>query len=281
MRLALLACSLSLACATTAPAPPGPDATPAVADAAVIDAAASACGAADAPRGVQRRTITVGGQTRSYVLFVPDGYRPGTPLPLIFGWHGLGGSGMQFRSAHGLEAAANGAALFVYPDGLPQANFFNAPGWDLRPEGDVRLFDALLAELEGAYCVDRGRVFSTGHSFGGYLTNTLGCLRPGVLRAIAPVAGGLMNEGCESKPLPAWLTHAMNDPVVPFAAGEAARDHWKAAARCGPASRPVEPEGCVTYEGCAVPVQWCVHQQRHDWPAFASAAIWKFFDQLR
>ena len=297
MRLALFGCAL-LACATTPPPHQSadgavvPDAA-VVADAAgVSDAAgvfdapgvpadADGCGVAGAARGAQRKTITVDGKVRTYVLFVPDQYRPGAPMPLVFGWHGLGGSGAQFRLAHGLEAAAGGAAIFVYPDGLGQANFGGAPGWDLRPEGDIHLFDALLAEVEGSYCVDRARVFSTGHSFGGYMTNTLGCLRGGVLRAIAPVAGGLVTTGCETRAMPAWLTHAMNDPVVPFMAGEGARDHWKMTAGCTEASHPVEPAGCVAYDGCSAPVQWCVHQAMHAWPPFASAAIWKFFEGLR
>jgi polyhydroxybutyrate depolymerase len=144
----------------------------------------------------------------------------------------------------------------------------------------VTFFDALLADVQRSYCVDRGRVFSTGHSFGGYMTHTLGCLRPDVLRAIAPVAGGLVAKGC-GKAVPAWMTHASNDPVVAFKVGVAARDHWRSAAACAEATHPVEPAGCVAYEQCTVPVQWCAHDEQHHWPAFASAAIWRFFAALK
>jgi polyhydroxybutyrate depolymerase len=250
--------------------------------AAVVDApAAGTCGMAGAATGVQRKNLTVDGKPRSYLLSVPATYRAGAPLPLVFAWHGLGGSAMYFRAAHGIEAPAQGAAIFVYPDGLPQPGFGNGNGWDLRPEGDVRFFDALLAEVSGAYCVDKGRVFSMGHSFGGYMTNTLGCLRGAALRGIAPVAGGLPGLMCGTKPLPAWLTHGNNDPVVMFAEGEKARDHWRTVAGCGQTTQPVEPAGCVAYDGCAAPVQWCVHQRMHSWPPFASSAIWKFFEALK
>lgn len=288
MRLTLIAGCLSIAggCATTPPPHATPDAAPPAdvfpsADSNAADAGSTSCGAAIVAAGAQRRTITVDGKPRTYVLYVPEQYRPGTAMPLVFAWHGLGGSGMQFRLAHGLEAVAGGGALFVYPDGLPQPGFGGGRGWDLRPEGDVHLFDALLAELEATYCVDKARIFSTGHSFGGFMTNTLGCLRGSVLRGIAPVAGGLMTTGCEGRPVPAWLTHAPNDPIVPFSAGEAARDHWRMAAACAEASHPVEPAGCVAYDGCSAPVEWCVHQEMHAWPAFASAAIWDFFAGLR
>jgi polyhydroxybutyrate depolymerase len=53
----------------------------------------AACGPAGAPTGVQRETVEVRGKSRSYVLSVPDGYRAGTPMPLVFAWHGLGSSG--------------------------------------------------------------------------------------------------------------------------------------------------------------------------------------------
>jgi polyhydroxybutyrate depolymerase len=254
-----------------------PDAAPVVSD----GPPAQACGMAGAPTGVQRKSVMVDGKARSYLLSVPPGYR-GAPMPLVFAWHGLGGSAMYFRAAHGLEAPAQGAAIFLYPDALPQPSFGNATGWDLRPDGpDLHFFDALLAEVTRTHCVDRTRVFSTGHSFGGYMTNTLGCLRGTVLRAIAPVAGGLPAAlKCGDKALPAWLTHASNDPVVAFTEGEGARDHWRQQAGCAATTMPVEPAGCVAFDACKAPVHWCVHQRMHDWPPFASAAIWKFFQGL-
>jgi polyhydroxybutyrate depolymerase len=239
------------------------------------------CGTPGAPTGVLRKTLMVDGKARSYLLSVPASYRPGSALPLVFAWHGLGGSAMFFRAAHGLEAPVQGGALFVYPDALPLPSFGNATGWDLRPEGpDLRFFDLMTAEVTAGYCVDKARVFSTGHSFGGYMTNTLGCLRGEVLRGIAPVAGGLPRLTCGAKALPAWLTHGDNDGVVALSEGEGARDHWRARAGCGAGTMAVDPAGCVSFQGCSVPVHWCVHQRMHSWPPFASSAIWKFFASL-
>jgi polyhydroxybutyrate depolymerase len=189
--------------------------------------------------GAAARTLVVEGANRTYTLVVPAGARAGVPLPLVFAWHGLGGSGRQARMYFGLEAAAGSAALLVYPDALPLPSFGNRAGWDLRPEGpDLRFFDAMLDEVSRGSCVDLARVFSTGHSFGGYMTNTLGCQRGKVLRAIAPVAGGLGGGGCMATPLPAWIAHASNDGVVPFAQGEAARAQWARASGCATTSQP-------------------------------------------
>jgi poly(3-hydroxybutyrate) depolymerase len=176
-----------------------------------------------------------------------------------------------------------GAAVIVYPDALPLAGFGNRTGWDLGPEGpDLRFFDAMLAEVGKSECVDLARVFSTGHSFGGYMSNTLGCQRTSVLRAIAPVAGGLAGGSCMAAPLAAWIAHATNDGTVPFAQGEAARAQWTQASGCAATSQPTEPTPCVSFDGCraGAPVVWCVHMQNHAWPPFAGAAIWQFFSRL-
>jgi poly(3-hydroxybutyrate) depolymerase len=51
------------------------------------------------------------------------------------------------------------------------------------------LVDMLIAQYEAELCIDTGRRFATGHSFGGCMTNAVGCFRGNVFRAIAPVAG--------------------------------------------------------------------------------------------
>jgi poly(3-hydroxybutyrate) depolymerase len=232
--------------------------------------------------GAQRRTTTIDGQARSYLLVVPEGACAAGPLPLVFAWHGLGGSGALFRLYSGLEAAIKTQAIIVYPDALRLPAFNNRTGWNLAPDGpDLRFFDAMLAEVSGELCVDRARVFSTGHSFGGYMSHTLGCTRAAVVKAIAPVAGGLPPAGCEgNKALPVWMAHAMNDPTVPFATGDAARAHWAAAAACAATTHPVTPDPCVAFDGCTAPLHWCVHTGGHAWPSFAAAAIWEFFRAL-
>lgn len=244
--------------------------------------ASAGCMSAAAVAGEQRRTSSIDGSDRSYLVVVPAG-GAGKPLPLVFAWHGLGGSGALARRYFGIEAAAAGKAVLVYPDALPLPSFANRTGWNLAAEGpDLRFFDAMLAQVSRDDCVDLNRVFSTGHSFGGYMTNTLGCLRSSVLRAIAPVAGGLGGGACPGKPLAAWLAHAMNDGTVPFAQGEAARARWAQASGCASTSQPAQPPPCVAFDGCApeAPVLWCVHAQNHAWPPFAGSGIWQFFSRF-
>ncbi len=241
------------------------------------------CGVTGSATGVQERTLSVGGTERTFVLSVPEGYDASTPLPLVFAWHGLGGDGAMARMYFRIENESGGGAIFAYPDGLP--NDDGQAAWDLSDTGgDVAYFDALLETLSAEYCIDSSRVFSTGHSFGGFFTNRLGCSRASVLRAVAPVAGGppFGGPGAACTPaVAAWITHGDNDETVDFSMGEDARDSYLAANACGATTVAAEPSPCVAYEGCTAgrPVHWCVHQDGHNWPSFAAAGIWSFFAQ--
>ena len=259
------------------------------------------CGLAGAPTGVLlSQTITVAGQGRTYVLSVPRSYDTSTPLALVFGFHGHGGTGALARQQFSIEPAAAGGALFVYPDGLGSAGNTD---WDYTPTGrDAQLFDALLGYLTSAYCIDRNRIFSTGMSAGAFFTNFLGCIRGEVLRAIAPASGGPPGSA-DSTPLTcagsvgAWIAHASNDDTVDFTTGGiATRDFWVARNGCSTTLAPVagSPAECVEYQGCQpdLPVVFCVHTEGHSWPSLANCldggvcfdagpAVWAFFARFR
>jgi polyhydroxybutyrate depolymerase len=240
------------------------------------------CGRSGAATGVlSSEQIEIEGTARTYVLSIPTDYQANRAYPLVFAWHGLGGSGSGARAYFRIEQQGKGNALFVYPDGLP--NDDGNAGWDLAVNGvDVTLFDELVTKIGASHCVDRSRVFSTGHSFGGFFTERLGCSRGEALRAIAPVAGGPPFGGmtnCTSS-VAAWITHGSNDETVEIETGEAGRDLWLEANGCGMTTTTTAPEPCVAYDGCQEPVHWCVHEDGHNWPSFAGAAIWSFFSSL-
>ena len=55
----------------------------------------------------------------------------------------------------------------------------------------------------------------------GYMSNLVGCERGDVVRAIAPVSGGIVASTCKG-PVAAWLAHGASDPVVAQSEGIAA-----------------------------------------------------------
>jgi poly(3-hydroxybutyrate) depolymerase len=222
--------------------------------------------------------IEVDGTDRTFILRLPSNYDPNTPTPLVFAWHGLGGSAAGAQLYFGIDAQIGDAAIIAYPDALPLESMGGSTGWELEESGrDVAFFDAMVDTLTEGLCIDSERIFSTGHSFGGYMSNTLGCFRSDVLRAIAPVAGGGPFGSCNGS-VAAWLTHGEADSVVPLSQGEGSRDHWLSANGCQSTTEPTAPAGCEAYEGCGEDtVIWCPHPGGHEWPSFAPEAIWGFF----
>jgi polyhydroxybutyrate depolymerase len=240
----------------------------------------SGCGLA-AKSGAETRSLVVGDKTRKYLQVVPQGYDPAAKLPLVIGFHTLGDSAAGGRAMFDLEDAAAGKAIFVYPSALPSAAFDGKTRWDLAGgSDDFRFVDALIEEVSATLCVDRARIFTTGFSNGGRMATLVGCHRGDVVRAVAPVAPGggaapLPANGCAGD-VAVWET--LGDADAAHAEpGIAIRDHFIAANGCTPSA--TKPDGCVAYAGCkeGLGVTFCRHPGGHVWPAFASAAVWKFF----
>ena len=261
----------------------GGDAT----DAPASDAPGSlGCGATGAATGVATQTITVDNVARTYIRVVPASYDPGRAYPLIFAWHGRGGTAMSARQYFGIEAVASANAIVVYPQGLSVSNEPADTGWVLTANGrDIALFDAIQDAVTASYCI--GRTHSMGHSFGGYMSNSLACYRggtaPDAVRAIASIAGGGPVATCSGDPISALIIHGMSDGIVPFSQGTASRDHWLAEATCGTTTQAITPSPCVSYDGCTtgLAVRFCAHTDTagngHGWPSFAAGAAWKMF----
>lgn len=224
------------------------------------------------------QSLEVGGVMRTYVLDIPPDYDGATAYPIVFAFHGATTSGQFFRSAFygNLLSAMGDEAIVVHPDALGTPTVWSS-------QADLPFFDSLLAELTSELCVDEDRVFATGHSSGGFFTNTLGCQRGDVLRGIAPVSGGgrFNRNGCVGQ-VAAWLAHGENDETVPIVNGERSRDDLLAANGCDAEPEPVSPEPCLEYAGCdgGFAVRWCVYQDGHNWPDFAPQGIWSFFSAL-
>jgi poly(3-hydroxybutyrate) depolymerase len=234
------------------------------------------CGQPALTTGAQ--TLAVGGVDRTFLLDLPPSYDPDLAYPLVFGFHGATTSAARFRSAGygNLLSAMGDSAIVVHADALGTPTAWNN-------QTDLPFFDALLERLEQSLCVDEARVFATGHSSGGFFTNTLGCQRGDVLKAIAPVSGGgPFGARCTGE-VAVWLAHGENDMTVPFATGEASRDGWLGRNGCSTSTTATgTPAECVDYSDCnaELPVRWCVHQNGHNWPSFAPRAIWDFFRML-
>lgn len=235
------------------------------------------CGTAD-PKLELTGSIRVRGQQRGYELHLPANYDPQRHYPLIYAWHGFGKTGAKAKIRFGLVPVVGNDAIIVYPDALPIGRQ-GETGWVFAPKGrDFALFDALHQKLRSSACIDDSRVYSTGWSHGGIMTNALACYRADVLTAVAPVAGAKEFEGGRCSGSVAVMgVHGAKDEFVKIARGRAAREFWRGRARCKTRSNPIENSVCVAYDGCRRPLLWCEHPDGHPWPKFGASHIWQFF----
>jgi poly(3-hydroxybutyrate) depolymerase len=245
----------------------------------------SGCGAAMWPAS-GTFNIDVAGTMRSYIVKIPANYDTNKPYKVIFAWHSLGGTADQIAQTfyYGLEPSSGGNAIFVAGQGLDSG--LGGAGWSNTNGQDVNFVAAIVASMKKSYCVDSSRIFSVGMSVGAIMTNMLGCGLGSVFRAIAPLASSapltFNTMPCKGEHVAAWFAHGTADPFIPFEGGLATADFWRNSNHCAATSQPANPAGCVAYDGCdpGYPVHWCAFDGGHEFPSFATQAIWNFFSQF-
>jgi poly(3-hydroxybutyrate) depolymerase len=219
----------------------------------------------------------VAGKQRRYLVQLPSNYDPSKSYPVLFGLHGAGGNGESFASYFPLAAFWRDQAILVFPSAL----FYEVDGrttWRFPTEENLAFFDAMVSELSANLCVDRARIFASGFSSGGFFSNTLGCRRGDVVRAIVPVAGGDrdFNDACVGHAAVMVISSPLDtsDPtggppgISHHERGLRARDYFRVRNGCSEATEPLEPAGCVQYQGClsGAEVVYCEHGSGHAWP---------------
>lgn len=246
--------------------------------------------ATEALTRVSHRALEVGGRRRGYVFVEPNGLDPGRRYPLILVFHGDGGDGAGFHRAWPFERVTGKDAFLAYLDGL------NAT-WDLedtRNNPEVAFVDAVIAEIDRAYPIDRARLFATGYSSGGFLVNVLACHRPGMLRAIASNAGGAPYRQLEKwpngypkcpkqKPVAMLALHGERDTGVTLDSGRFSAEYWAYVNGCK--TDEMETSGyaeCRVYRGCPTSnaVGFCSIPSLGHWVWDRGAeATWTFFER--
>jgi len=232
-----------------------------------------------------RASIDVSGTAREYILALPSGYDANHPYRLIFGFHWSGGVANDVATGtiiggpyYGLQSRSAGSAIFVAPEGLNK-------GWANTGGGDIAFVKAMLAYFEANLCIDQSRIFSTGFSYGGMMSDEIGTEMGDVFRAIAPMSDACYSGGCKASnnhPIAVWMAHGDNDMTVPLADGMTALNKFLTKNGCGTQTTPVNPSPCVQYQGCMAgyPVTWCEFSGGHMPWSPAPDALWVFFSQF-
>jgi polyhydroxybutyrate depolymerase len=177
--------------------------------------------AAQAPAAI-RHTLVVDGITRSYLLFAPEGSRAGRVLPLVLVFHGGGGQARAMATHTGFSRVAEREGFAVaYPEGIDR-RWNDGRGYGASHD-DVAFVRALLDSIGRQTPIDSSRVYATGISNGAMFAYRLACDLPGVLAAVAPVAGAVpaaLAERCASaRPTAVVAFQGTADPLLPYAGG--------------------------------------------------------------
>jgi polyhydroxybutyrate depolymerase len=169
-------------------------------------------------------TILEGKTPRTALVYIPNSYSSAKTVALILNFHGLGSTGPEQETLTGMSILADKEGFLVaYPNGGKQNG---KQEWDSNPgSADLQFVSDLVKKIQADYSkVDSKRIYATGMSNGGGMTNRVGCDMVDIFAAIAPVEGGYPDPGwkdCDTKkqPMPVMAFHGFTDPVVPYGGG--------------------------------------------------------------
>jgi polyhydroxybutyrate depolymerase len=178
--------------------------------------------AALAPGDVERR-LTVGGLERRYLLHVPPRYDGRVPVPLVLDLHGFTSNAIQQRGLSGMLAVADREGfLLAHPDGVNNA-------WNAgiccgnRGVDDVAFLRAVVAAIRAEGNVDARRVYATGLSNGGAMSQRLACDAADVFAAAAPLAFPLpfapLSSCRPARAIPVLTFMGLTDELVAYEGG--------------------------------------------------------------
>jgi polyhydroxybutyrate depolymerase len=164
------------------------------------------------------------GTPRSYIVYVPTTYDPDEPAPFVYALHGRphNGAGFAYLFDFNRVAEENGF-IAVYPDGVNEEWNYNldlVPGLEDAHVNDVEFLDVLIDDLALDLNIDRTRLYVTGFSNGGFMTQRLACTPDHPFAAFAIVGATITPEIariCDDAPLrPIMLIHGTHDASVPW-----------------------------------------------------------------
>ncbi len=139
--------------------------------------------------------ITFDGLEREYTIYVPSSYDGLTPVPLIFSFHGGGGTASGHIAINNFsELAESENFIAVYPQAAidPQdgsnAWIHKAP----TSHDDIFFIEAIIDTLNNEFLINNDRIYACGYSEGGIFSYELACRLNSRIAAISSVSGSML-----------------------------------------------------------------------------------------
>ena len=143
----------------------------------------------------QNRTMFFDGNNREYLIYVPAIYDGSEAYPLMFSFHGGGGTSNDFININDMRSVADTAGFIaVYPQAAVDPNDGSNAWLHKAPTSndDVFFIEAIIDTLSNDYFIDNNRVYACGYSEGGIFSYELGCRLNNRIAAFASVSGSMM-----------------------------------------------------------------------------------------
>ena len=198
----------------------------------------------------QDGSIIVGGIARTYHVHLPP--RQTVATPMLLALHGGSGTGAGVSAlTHLNDLADREGVLVVYPDGLHKSWADGRGVTDADQQGidDVAFFRQLITNLQAQYAIDAHRIYVTGISNGGFMTQRLGCALADKIAAVVSVAATISTNlaalCAPSRPLPILYVLGENDPLVPYAGGVVNGNRGTALSAADSVATWAKLDGCI------------------------------------
>ncbi len=230
----------AVGCGSTTNATSGADAAVVLHDGAVgvdaplLDAGLATADAAGMDLDASVTVTSDGGLVakRPYDFYVPSGYTPAKPTPLLIMLHGYAVWGSSEELYLNLKSVAEDQTfLYAYPDGTLDAtgiHFWNATDACCNFYGstvdDVAYLEAVIEDVEAHYNVDPDRVFLFGHSNGAFMSHRFTCDVSSKIAAFVALAGDdwLDWSNCNPQtPVSVLQIHGDADVIIHYGGGVA------------------------------------------------------------
>ena len=178
---------------------------------------AGAAGAFAFPRGASAADVKIGqqplnlGSDRDGLLYVPRGYKPGVPMPLVMMLHGAGNTSLSVT--YTFERAEEHGIIILAPDSRDEST------WDMLLHGfgdDVEFIGAALRQTYAQCTIDRAHMAIAGHSDGASYALSLGLGTGDTFGKIMAFSPGVMQPAeVHGKPK-IFISHGLSDPIMPI-----------------------------------------------------------------
>jgi polyhydroxybutyrate depolymerase len=219
----------------------------------------------------ETRTIMSQGIQRTYLLYTPGRYTENKPTPLVIAFHGGRSNPQRLAMTTDFNTLADREGFIVaYPAGVNQNWNDGRASEGLPQQDDVAFVSTMIDHIQTLRSIDRSRIYATGISNGGFMTQRLACELSQKIAAFAAIAAtfpAALADRCRpNKIVPILMMHSPDDRFVPWQGGTMVRgqggvilsfpqtvDFWKTNNKCT-SSQPVKSLGQAVEDGTEVTI---------------------------